>query len=58
MNVHRTLSDGFRIGDAVEHPHAGLGTVLKIINASTVQVSWDRGGRGVAYARDLMRIDR
>jgi hypothetical protein len=41
--------------DRVRHPHAGTGTVLSVKGA-TAQVSWDAGGQGVAYLRDLVVI--
>jgi hypothetical protein len=41
--------------DRVRHPLAGMGTVLSV-KGTTAQVSWDAGGQGVAYLRDLVVV--
>jgi hypothetical protein len=41
--------------DRVRHAHAGTGTVLWVKGA-TAGVSWDAGGQGIAYLRDLVVV--
>ncbi len=50
-----TLGQSVSPGDRVQHPNAGTGRVVWV-RGSTARVSWDSGGQGIAYVRDLTVI--